>query len=57
MHGATVFELEAVIAEVLATLGVVLVFVDPVQYDFFARVGYGVGVALVAALAVMKSPS
>src|SRR5690606_4758544 len=51
MHRATVFQLEAVVAEVFAALGVVLILVGPVQHHLFARVGDGVGVALVAALA------
>jgi len=51
MHCAAVFELEAVVAEVLAALGVVLILVGPVQHDFFARVRNGIGIALVAALA------
>jgi hypothetical protein len=51
MHRAAVFQLEAVVAEVLAALGVVLILVGPVQHHLFARVGDGVGVALVAALA------
>jgi hypothetical protein len=48
---AAVFQLEAVVGEVLAALGVVLILVGPVQHHLFTRVGDGVGVALVAALA------
>ncbi len=51
MHRAAVFQLEAVVAEVLAALGVVLILIGPVQHHLFARVGDGVGVALVTALA------
>ncbi len=51
MHRAAVFQLEAVVGEVFAALGVVLVFVGPVQHHLFTGVGNGVGVALVAALA------
>ena len=51
MDFAAVFELEAVVGEVFAALGVVLVFVGPVQHHLFTSVGNGVGIALVAALA------
>lgn len=51
VDAAAVAEGKAVVTEVLAGFGVVLVFVRPVQHHFFAVVGNGVGVALVAALA------
>ena len=51
VDAAAVAEGKAVVAEVFAGFGVVLVFVRPVQHHFFAVVGDGVGVALVAALA------
>ena len=51
VNAAAIAEGKAVVAEVFAGFGVVLVFVRPVQHHFFAVVGNGVGVALVAALA------
>ena len=51
VDAVAVAEGKAVVTEVLAGFGVVLVFVRPVQHHFFAVVGDGVGVALVAALA------
>ena len=51
MDRTPVIEPEAVVGEVLAALGVVLVLVGPVQHHLLTRIGDGIGVALVTALA------
>jgi hypothetical protein len=48
---ATIIQLESIVGEVLAALGVILIFVCPMQDHFLPGIGDGIGIALVAPLA------